>query len=462
MFCYRYRLWHDRTESVVVLEERMKRRGLVVLLAALLAALAAPGPASAAAPKPKPPKLNPVIFVHGFVGSGAQFESQQQRFTSNGYPQRLIGVLEYDSTFGLATREQVFERLDALIARMQRRSGRPQVDLLGHSLGTSVLQEYLATPERAGRVAHYVNLDGRTATAPPGGVPTLAVWAGVGTPGRTITGATNVTIPNQTHVQVATSARTFRAVYRFLRGRRPETTRVVPRRGRFVRVAGRAVLFPQNAGATNATLRVWKLAPLTGRHVGGVAATKQLTGDGSWGPFKLERGAHYEFAITRPGSGTHHLYYEPFRRDDHLVRLLTAEPNTGLDALTTKGEGHVVVIITRNKELWGDQGAQNDVLTINGTNVINAATSPQSKRTIGLFAFDAGADGQSNLSAPLPTFFALPFISGVDLAIPAAQQATGRVSVRLRSRGRGPVRAINFPNLPSSTDRISVHFNDYE
>ena len=440
----------------------MKKSRILVLIAALTVGLAATAPAQAGQPKPKKPKLNPVIFVHGFVGSGAQFESQQQRFTSNGYPQRLIAALDYDSTFGLATREQVYERLDALIGRMQKRSGRPKVDLLGHSLGTSLMQEYLSNAERARHVAHYVNLDGRTATAPPGGVPTLAVWAGVGTPGREITGATNVTIPNQTHVQVATSAQTFRAIYRFFRGRRPETTRVVPKRGRFVRVAGRAVLFPQNAGATNATLRVWKVKPTTGRHIGKVAATKQLTGDGSWGPFKLERGAHYEFAITRPESGTHHLYYEPFRRDDRLVRLLTAEPNTGLDALTTKGDRHAVVIVTRNKELWGDQGAQNDVLSINGTNVINAATSPQSKRTIGLFAFDSGADGQSNVSAPLPAFFSLPFISGVDLAIPAARPPTGRISVRLRSRGRGPVRAINFPNFPSSTDRVSVQFNDYE
>ena len=440
----------------------MERSRPVVLVAALIAVLAT-APGALAAPKgTKQPKLNPVIFVHGFVGSGAQFESQQQRLTSNGYPQRLIAALDYDSTFGLATREQVYARLDAQIARLLRRSGRRKVDLLGHSLGTSVLQEYLATPERAARVAHYVNLDGRTATAPPGGVPTLAVWAGVGTPGRTITGATNVTIPNQTHVQVATSAETFAAVYRFLRGRRPETTRILPKRGKFVSVAGRAVLFPQNAGATNATLRVWKVKPLTGRHVGKVAATKQLTGAGSWGPFKLERGANYEFAITRPETGTHHLYYEPFRRDDHLVRLLTSEPNVGLDALTTKGDGHAVVVVTRNKELWGDQGGQNDILTINGTNVINAATSPQSKRTIGLFAFDSQPDGQSDVSAPLPAFFSLPFISGVDLAVPASRPPTGRISVRLRSRGRGPVRAINFPNFPSSTDRVSVQLNDWE
>jgi pimeloyl-ACP methyl ester carboxylesterase len=440
----------------------MNLNRLVALIAVLSAGLVVVAPASSAAQRTQKPRLNPVIFVHGFVGSGAQFESQQLRFTSNGYPQRLISVLEYDSTFGLATREQVYAKLDALIARMRRRSGRPKVDVLGHSLGTSVMQEYLATPARAARVAHYVNLDGRTAAAPPGGVPTLAVWAGVGTPGRSIAGATNLTIPNQTHVEVATSAQTFAAVYRFLRGRRPETTKVVPKRGKFLRVAGRAVLFPQNAGATDATLTIWKVRPATGRHVGEAAATKRLTGNGAWGPVRLERGAHYEFAITRGRGATHHLYYEPFRRDDHLVRLLTSEPNMGLDALTTKADGHSVVIVTRNKELWGDQGARNDALRINGTNVINAATSPQSKRTIGLFAFDAGPDGRSDLSAPLPAFFSLPFITGVDLAIPAARPPTGRVSVRLRSRGRGPVRTINFPNFPSSTDRVSVQFNDYE
>jgi pimeloyl-ACP methyl ester carboxylesterase len=206
------------------------------------------------------------------------------RLTSNGYPQRLISVLEYDSTFGLATREQVFARLDAQIARATRRAGRPKVDVLGHSLGTSMMQEYLATPERAARVANYVNIDGRTATAPPGGVRTLAMWAGTGTPGRTIVGATNVTIPNQTHVEVATSAEAFAQIYRFLRGRRPKTTKILPAKGDHVRVAGRAVLFPQNAGAQNAMLRVWKVRTKTGRRVGRPAATKRLSGTGPGGP----------------------------------------------------------------------------------------------------------------------------------------------------------------------------------
>jgi hypothetical protein len=147
-----------------------------------------------------------------------------------------------------------------------------------------MMQEYLATPERAARVANYVNIDGRTATAPPGGVRTLAMWAGTGTPGRTIVGATNVTIPNQTHVEVATSAEAFAQIYRFLRGRRPKTTKILPAKGDHVRVAGRAVLFPQNAGAQNAMLRVWKVRTKTGRRVGRPAATKRLSGTGPGGP----------------------------------------------------------------------------------------------------------------------------------------------------------------------------------
>ena len=70
----------------------------------------------------------------------------------------------------------IHAELDALIAQLQLETGRPQVDLLGHSLGTFVSQTYLATPARAANVAHYVNIDGGSAAAPPGGVPTLALW----------------------------------------------------------------------------------------------------------------------------------------------------------------------------------------------------------------------------------------------------------------------------------------------
>ncbi|HEX5067295.1 MAG TPA: alpha/beta fold hydrolase, partial [Myxococcota bacterium] len=168
---------------------------------------------------------NPIIFVHGGSGSGAQFESQAMRFTSNGYPQDHIAVLEYDSSQPLTTNPAnmaaLHARLDALIAELQAETGEAKVDLMGHSLGTFVSQSYLSTPARAANVAHYVNIDGGTASAPPGGVPTLALWAGAvnrPTPPQ-IVGATNVTVPDQEHVEVASSEESFREMFKFLRGK---------------------------------------------------------------------------------------------------------------------------------------------------------------------------------------------------------------------------------------------------
>src|SRR5579862_3337561 len=134
------------------------------------------------------PGHNAVIFVHGFEGSGAQFESQELRFTSNGYPGRYIAVLEYDSAEyanaiegGTTLPQQeapLFAQLDQLIAHMKAITHRRKVDLVAHSLGTYLMQDYLnSSKQRAANVAHYVNIDGRTASAPPGGVRTLAIWA---------------------------------------------------------------------------------------------------------------------------------------------------------------------------------------------------------------------------------------------------------------------------------------------
>lgn len=433
--------------------------GLALLLLVIVLAL----PAGAAAHGK--PRLNPVIFVHGGAGSGAQFESQKMRFTSNGYPERLVRVVEYDSTFGRGTMADVHAKIDQLIAELRQETGRPQVDILGHSLGTAVMQGYLnSSPARAANVAHYVNIDGGQAASPPGGVPTLAIWAGRGTPGRTIGGATNVTVPNQTHVQSATSAESFVEMYKFFTGRPPKTSDILPEHGRWIEVSGRAVIFPQNTGAQDRTLQVWEVRGSTGQRTHKrPVAVQALGGDGSWGPFKIKRGRHYEFALVPTTEGrTHHFYYEPFVRSDHLVRLLTSEAGSPLDLLTEKSPNHVSMVATRNKELWGDQGAENDVLEVGGTNVCNAATCPINKRVIGMFAFDVGSDGATNLAAPIPALFALPFLSGVDHFIPAAPGGTGKVSVSLTSRGVGPARTVNFPNRPSTTDQVTVQLNDFE
>ncbi|MGZ4683187.1 MAG: lipase/acyltransferase domain-containing protein [Acidimicrobiales bacterium] len=437
----------------------MKRR-FVAALVAVVTLLASIGAFAAPAEARRPvPIRRPVIFVHGFVGSGGQFESQAQRFASNGYPAGLIAAQEYDSTFGTITMDGVWTQLDGLITTLLAQSGADKVELVGHSLGTAVSQGFLnSSPERAARVAHYVNLDGAPADALPGGVATLAVW-GEGNSGAQVVGATNVYQPDHSHVQVATSAETFDAMYRFFNNdQAPATTDIRPQHR--VLISGRVDLFPTNAGADGTTLEIWEVDRATGfRKRSAPEATFAIGADGSWGPFQTRAGRYYELAV-RWSTSTQHFYYEPFVREDRLVRLLTQPPGTGLDGLREKSPDTANLLFVRYKELWGDQSGQSDVLTVDGTNVLTPAIAPRAKRLNALFAFDVGLDGVTDLSAPIPALNALPFISGADVYIPSSP--TGTIHLALTPRGGGgEVETLNVPSWPSSTDFVSVQFRDW-
>lgn len=439
---------------------------LVTLVALLATSLATAVPADPADAHPgrDRPELRPVIFVHGGSGSAAQFETQAMRLTSNGYPADLVDALEYDSTFGTNTMEDVWTELDELVARMLAESRADQVDLLGHSLGTAVSQGYLdSSPERAAQVAHYVNIDGAQADAPPGGVDTLAVW-GEGDQSRRIVGARNFRAPDQAHVQVATSAETFAEFFELFNDRPPRTTKVVPEPFGRVRLSGKANVFPSNVGADGTTLEIWRVDPDTGERISRrPRATFDIGKDGSWGPFRANRRHHYEFALIWDETTTQHYYFEPFVRSNHLIRLLTSEPGTGIDLIIDESDNHTSVNFIRYKEWWADQGQNDDVLTIDGQSILNPATSPRSKRVNAIFAHDVGSDGVTDLSEPIPVFFGLPFITGVDLFIPASIPPDATVSFAMTARdGGGRTAVINVPNFASSRHQVTVQFRDFE
>jgi pimeloyl-ACP methyl ester carboxylesterase len=407
-------------------------------------------------------KVDPILFVHGGSGSGAQFESQAMRFTSNGYPQDHLAVLEYDSSAIGTILPDVLAALDAKIDALRAETGAAQVDLMGHSLGTTVSHAYLATPEHAAKVAHYVNIDGRTAAAPPGGVPTLALWAGAvnrPTP-PAIVGATNVTIPNQEHVEVATSEEAFFEMFHFLRGRAPLTTKILPEIR--PRLSGRVTSFPQNTGLDGATLEVWWVDGRTGARIGShPQETFAIGADGDFGPFRVWHGLSYEFAVRREGEVEIDYFFEPFRRSDHLVRLNVA---LGLAPFIPSDPASTALTVLRYKEFWGDRGVENDVLTIDGTDVINPTTAPSGAvgaASVSFFLFDVGSDGASDLATvPFP-FSILGFLTGADLFIPAAPP--GSIAVTTVPRGDfGAERTVNVPNRPSSEARVVVQLNDFE
>jgi hypothetical protein len=443
----------------------MKRAATFRVIAPALAALwlLFAVPAAAGKPQSQPAfKQNPVLFVHGIEGSGAQFESQKMRFMSNGYPREWFDEVDYNSTRAVADKSEVHKQIDDAIAALEQRTGKSQVDVVAHSLGTSVMYEYLTNAsmgaQRRANVARYINVDGQNRNP---GVPTLAVWAGRGTPGRHMDGAQNVTIPNQTHVQTCTSAESFVEYYKFLTGRRPARD-IVPQSGP-IDVAGKALFFPENRGLVGATVEVWEVddggtrtstAPLAS-----ISITDGSQGGGAWGPVTVQAGSRYEFALVRTGLPTLHVYYEPFVRSDYTLRLLES------DAIQTYAglrPGSLSAVNIRYKELWGDQGAESDELLINGLNVCTPGLCPISKQVNAFFAFDRNRDGQTDLSSPDPVLGSLPFIQGADVFIPAGSPPDGTTSFQLRSRGAGTLRTLATPNWESTTDGVVIQWNDFE
>ena len=64
----------------------MKSKLFVVLAILALVGMLFPSCTPGEVKVPTPANIKPIIFVHGFAGSAAQFESQAMRFTTNGYP----------------------------------------------------------------------------------------------------------------------------------------------------------------------------------------------------------------------------------------------------------------------------------------------------------------------------------------------------------------------------------------
>ncbi|MGY2004011.1 hypothetical protein [Blastococcus sp. SYSU DS1024] len=468
-----------------------RSRWAAVLLGALLIT-AVPGTA-AADPDETSAEPLPVVFVHGNSGSAAQWQTQFQRFTSNGYPQDLLFAYEYD-TSGSDNTQAIAELgpfLDAVLAS----TGAEQVLLAAHSRGTTVSHAYLAEPARAAKVAKYVNLDGRSAETPPGGVPTLAVWGEWNSPpdprrgsvGEIEGAVANLYNPDQGHTEAASSARTFAAVYEFFTGSEPSTTDVVPEAPAQVTVAGRAVLFPQNLGFEGATLEVWRVSTRTGRHTSASpVATIPITGDGSFGPLDLYGRHSYEFALHRPDGSVHHFYQSPFPRSDHFVRLNSGVAGEGLEAFVPKSEEHTNLALIRAREIWGDQGADSDEITVDvigdrtgPLEVTTPVTTPRTSTegTFGrvgevnaLFLTDVGTRTPTGYTAPdqetdlakgdLFPFNTLTFLNAVDAYLPASPRGLRPIRIEVRPRGGGEPEVITVPGFPSVNDRISVQLRD--
>ncbi|MEA2201468.1 MAG: hypothetical protein QOI89_2064 [Solirubrobacteraceae bacterium] len=408
----------------------------------------------------------PVLFVHGVESAGSNFASQEMRFESNGYPHGWVEAIDYNSLGAAAENYngQVEEQIEEAIAALKQRTGKSQVDVVGHSEGTKVMYHYLVESAKAAEhrktVAAYVNIDGQEKNPE---VRTLAVWAErsgpTGPEGRHMEGAENVTMPDMTHVQSATSSQTFIPIFKFFRNSAPKHD-ILPQRS--IKLAGKALEFPQNTGLVGDTVEIWPVNFNGERTAKTPIASFPITdgseGGGAWGPVSAKSGQRYEFALVKPGGKTLHVYQEPFARSDYAIRLLGSIP---IEAQTGKFPGSSGAVMIRYKEYWGDEPGQNDELLVKGLEVCTPALCPWQKKVNAYFAFNWEGKEESTLNEE-PALSKLPFIQAAQVFIPASDPPSAIVSYQLNARGGGGVRTLNVPNWDGPTNQVQIFWNDFE
>jgi pimeloyl-ACP methyl ester carboxylesterase len=417
-----------------------------------------------------PPQILPTIFVHGFAGSAAQYQSQAMRFASNGVPDEMILAFEYNTavTAGIAGAPAA---LDAMVDTVRARFGVERVNLVAHSLGTIVSGIYLSIPARAAKISKYIGVDGASnatcGSTAPGTLSCMGIFRG--SAGNV--GGNNIFFNDtQTHVQSVTSAESFAAQFQFLTGEAPRTTNIVKDHG-LIRIAGRVVNFPANEGAAGAQLELWRIGERTGQRLFRLRSTP-IAADGNWGPFVVVSGQNYELAVIREAAATGHFYFQPWPRSTNLVRLNVSPAGSAATANTNVSDAHSALVITRQKEWWVNHpSGQNDSLTISTRSFSAGVLDPVEVMTpitdnsrIAIHVHDDAATPTVSSLALLPFFSTQPFQTGVDVFMPAADRTDGIVSIVNAHRGnaaRRELQEINIPNWASSHHRSSVSFNDY-
>jgi hypothetical protein len=425
----------------------------------------------------------PIVFVHGGAGSAAQYEVQAMRFASNNYPNLVTGI-DYNSL--LPNSESLYLMVDAFFDAVMAETGDNQIYVAAHSRGTSLMVGYLnSSPERSARVAKYINIDGAKGPNCPGN-PSPGNCLNISQSGSL--GPLNVNFPQFQHTQCVTTPESFVEQYKFLTGKEPKTTFVLPEPPGQVDIGGRVVFFPENNAAEGTTLQLWEVDGDTGHRIAAVPKKVMKIGaDGEFGPINVNGMKHYEFTLIRTDVDyTTHYYFQPFIRSDYLIRLLVAPVDSALVAHTPRGPDHTAVIILRYFDYLTGAASENDTLWVttnspawnnNPVNptppTLNILSHPNiAPRTykLSITAADAGPDLNNPTIDPdkvstlnlIPWFYTQAFQTGVDIWMPATDPPDGTITF-MNEPGKYPMfpQTINIPNWASEGHRILVLPNAY-
>jgi len=413
---------------------RLTRHALTLCLA-LSACLAgrAQGPCEAGLP--------PVVFVHGFLGSGDNWAEHARRLETAGWcPDRIL-AFDWNSLDRGARTDSL---LDGFIRDALRRTGARTIVLVAHSAGGGVCARLLSSPERALRVSHYVHIGSSPLAAPPGGVPMLNIYSEgdrIASRAADIPGARNLRLERQDHLEVATCEEGFRAILDFVVPARPMPAEGRPSKARRWRVSGRAVVLGENRPLQGARIEAWAYDTLTGQRLSSTPAWSGLADTaGRWGGFTARDGQAYAFVLT-PRQGRVVQYFLGPVRHHRRLTYLRALPASGMAAMLLSGlpsdsTASALAVFTANRAVIHGR----DTLACNGTALSGPELTPPAKTCIALFLYGAGS-AALNTGRPMRQFAAAPFLSGADLLLPAG----GGRTIHLHYNGRERV----LPAIPS-------------
>lgn len=381
----------------------------------------------------------PIVFVHGFLGSGDNWALQLQRFSSNGYCHQRMFVFDWNTINRSKATDSL---LNLFIDAVLQQTKAAQVDLIAHSAGGGLCYNYLNDSLHALKVAHYIHIGSGKMKAAAGknaDVRTMNIYSKadmVVKTGGDIPGAVNIVLQNADHMQVAAGEETFVHLYKFLNGNQsPKTTKVISpdNLSRSVGLSGKGVTLGENNPLSLDSFNVYIFDPATGKRKlieknktsnGAYTGWTRFGKDGSFG-FNITANNYFEFEVRPVNGRTIHYFFEPLQRTDKAV-YLRAFPSTGMIAgvlsQVPKDEKQtVLVIFSSNNAII----AGRDSLAIDSIPLSTPQLAPASKTMIATFVFDDGDSVSSKQT--LKTFGGFPFLGSADLFIPADKNGTLRI-----------------------------------
>lgn len=102
-------------------------------------------------------KHDPILFVHGYGGSGANWETMKQRFLADGWQDFELYAYNYSFvTSNATTAAEIRDQVDDIISR----TGATRVDIIAHSMGSVSSRYYMKNLGGSAKVDAWVSLAG--------------------------------------------------------------------------------------------------------------------------------------------------------------------------------------------------------------------------------------------------------------------------------------------------------------